>query len=173
MIESRKPKGARITDDFENKDNYINDIVEFQKHQFDPGYYVGTGRVPPNVSAPGNALPYAIYCFFAALVLFGIGLFLFFSNVNITSGGLIESPLGNKILALVTFGGFALFFLFLGFAYLKKAKRHYKLKRELASEKIDKTVKDELWQRTCPDCGKQHDLDYPKCPHCGHNYLDT
>jgi rubrerythrin len=24
---------------------------------------------------------------------------------------------------------------------------------------------------TCPACGKNHEMDYPKCPHCGHiNY---
>ena len=23
---------------------------------------------------------------------------------------------------------------------------------------------------TCPNCGEIHDLDYPKCPHCKHQY---
>lgn len=27
-----------------------------------------------------------------------------------------------------------------------------------------------LPQKTCPKCGKQHDFDCPKCPHCGYNY---
>ena len=26
-----------------------------------------------------------------------------------------------------------------------------------------------LPQKTCQKCGKQHDFDYPKCPHCGYN----
>ena len=26
-----------------------------------------------------------------------------------------------------------------------------------------------LPQKTCPKCDKQHDFDYPKCPHCGYN----
>lgn len=29
---------------------------------------------------------------------------------------------------------------------------------------------DGLPQRVCPECGKSHDFDYPKCPHCGHDY---
>ncbi len=29
---------------------------------------------------------------------------------------------------------------------------------------------EELPQKQCPNCGKMHDFDYPKCPHCGHDY---
>lgn len=31
-------------------------------------------------------------------------------------------------------------------------------------------VDDTLPQRKCPQCGKDHDFDYPQCPHCGHHY---
>lgn len=27
-----------------------------------------------------------------------------------------------------------------------------------------------LPQRICPECGTEHDFDYPKCPKCGHAY---
>lgn len=27
-----------------------------------------------------------------------------------------------------------------------------------------------LPQKKCPNCGKLHDFDYPKCPFCKHNY---
>lgn len=30
--------------------------------------------------------------------------------------------------------------------------------------------KEELPQRKCPECGKEHDFDYPKCPFCKHRY---
>jgi len=30
---------------------------------------------------------------------------------------------------------------------------------------------DRLPQRTCPKCGREHDFDFPKCPHCGYDYL--
>lgn len=29
----------------------------------------------------------------------------------------------------------------------------------------------ELPQRKCPNCGKQHDFDYPKCPFCKYDYF--
>ena len=29
---------------------------------------------------------------------------------------------------------------------------------------------EELPQKTCPRCGKQHDFDYPRCPYCGNDY---
>jgi transcriptional regulator with XRE-family HTH domain len=31
-------------------------------------------------------------------------------------------------------------------------------------------IDDTLPQRQCPKCGKDHDFDYPECPHCGHSY---
>jgi transcriptional regulator with XRE-family HTH domain len=37
--------------------------------------------------------------------------------------------------------------------------------------KKDAIVDDTLPQRQCPQCGKQHDFDYPKCPHCEYDYL--
>ena len=37
--------------------------------------------------------------------------------------------------------------------------------------KKDAIVDDALPQRQCPQCGKQHDFDYPKCPHCEYDYL--
>ncbi|MBO4732978.1 MAG: hypothetical protein J5662_00735 [Clostridia bacterium] len=159
-------------DDSQNEYDSLKDVIEFQQHQFNPGYYIGTGKVPPTISAPGNALPIAVGCFLAVPPFLAFGLFLFFSDANVTSAGLIESPLGNKILALVTFTLISLFFLFYGFVYLKKVKRFYKEKKAMNSEPVDETVQDEIWQRICPECGEKHDLDYPKCPHCGHNYLN-
>lgn len=31
-------------------------------------------------------------------------------------------------------------------------------------------LEDELPQRECPQCGKKHDFDYPKCPFCKYEY---
>ncbi len=27
-----------------------------------------------------------------------------------------------------------------------------------------------LSQKKCPECGNEHDFDYPKCPSCNHRY---
>ena len=32
------------------------------------------------------------------------------------------------------------------------------------------SLSDGLPQRTCPQCGLEHDFDYPKCPNCGYDY---
>lgn len=29
---------------------------------------------------------------------------------------------------------------------------------------------EELPQKVCPQCGKHHDFDYPRCPYCGNDY---
>ena len=163
-------------DDSQNEYDSLKDIVEFQNNQFNPGYYIGTGKVPPTVSAPGNATPLAVVYFLSGLLILAFGLFLFFSDVAVvavTSAGFIESPLRNKILVLTFFAVLSLLCFILGFVYLKKAKKFYRQKKEMNSEPADETVQDEIWQRTCPNCGKQHDLDYPKCPDCGHNYLNN
>ena len=31
-------------------------------------------------------------------------------------------------------------------------------------------VEEELPQKQCPNCGKKHDFDYPKCPFCKYEY---
>ena len=156
---------------FEQEYDSLKDITEFQNNMFNPGHYVGTGKVPPTVSAPGNAMPLVILCFFAVPLFFALGLFLFFSNVTVTSFGLIESPVANKIIVLIIMLGIALFFLFLGFGYLKKTQKYYREKTALENEQINEIVQDEIWQRTCPKCGESHDIDYPKCPNCNFNYL--
>ena len=31
-------------------------------------------------------------------------------------------------------------------------------------------TEENLLQKQCPQCGKMHDFDYPKCPCCGHEF---
>ena len=40
----------------------------------------------------------------------------------------------------------------------------------IPQEKKAAPIDDDLPQRQCPRCGKQHDFDYPQCPFCGHTY---
>lgn len=35
----------------------LRDVIEFQNNMFNPGHYIGTGKVPPVITAPGNAMP--------------------------------------------------------------------------------------------------------------------
>jgi hypothetical protein len=88
--------------------NYIEDMIEYQDNQFNPGYYVGTGKISPAIKASGNAMPLAIWMFIqaAGLIIFYCFLikFLFLSNtpysvVTFTDG----SPLFNFIVITVAF----------------------------------------------------------------------
>ena len=38
-------------------------------------------------------------------------------------------------------------------------------------QKGDPVIDDQLPQKKCPRCGKNHDFDYPKCPYCEYDYL--
>ncbi len=157
--------------DFEQEYDSFKEIAEFQNNMFNPGHYIGTGKVPPTVSAPGNAMPLAVTSFITAALILAFGLFLFFSNVNVITG-ITESPIINKIIALVSMAAISAFVTFIGIAYLKKAKKYYKAKNKMEQETVDEEIIDELWQRTCPNCNHSHDIDYPKCPNCNHNYLE-
>lgn len=35
------------------------------------------------------------------------------------------------------------------------------------------SLEDEIAQTKCPNCGKEHDLDYPKCPYCRYDYCSN
>lgn len=82
--------------EFEKEYDSFKDVAEFQNNMFNPGHYIGTGKVPPTVSTPGNAAPMAVFCFITSIGIFAFGLWLFFSDVQVVSSGLIESPLINK-----------------------------------------------------------------------------
>ena len=150
----------------------FKDIAEYQNNMFNPGHYIGTGKVPPTVSAPGNALPLAVTYLIAAALILAFGLFLFFSDVNVRTLDSIKSPIVNKAIGLIIMSVIAAFCAFFGVAYAKKSKKYYKAKRALEQETVDEEIEDKLWQRTCPNCNHSHDIDYPKCPNCSYNYLE-
>ena len=39
-----------------------------------------------------------------------------------------------------------------------------------AGENMEEAEEDRIAQKTCPSCKREHDIDYPKCPYCGHDY---
>lgn len=164
-MDQEKNKCEQSYDSFE-------EVAEFQRNMYNPGHYIGTGKVSPVVSAPGNATPLAVLCFVAAVLFGTLGFGLLFSDVTVTSSGVIESPKVNTIIALVIMLSFSLLFLLLGFAYLRKAVNYHKRKKKMEHEPIVETMEDQIWQHTCPQCGETHDMDYPRCPHCKFDYRD-
>ena len=156
-------------ENFSEEYDSLKDAIDFQNNMFNPGHYIAKGRVPPTVSAPGNATFLLIVYFIAAALFFAFGLFLFFSNVNVI---FVKSQIVSRLVALITMMAISGFFTIIGFGYLRKAKKYYRTKAEMESEEVDDITEDAIWQRTCPECGKSHDIDYPKCPHCNFIYLD-
>lgn len=86
--------------DFKKEYDSSKDVVEFQDNSLNPSRYIGPGRVPPTVSTPGNTMPMAVFCLLASAFFLLLGLCLFCSDVTITSSGLIESELLNRIFSL-------------------------------------------------------------------------
>ncbi len=37
---------------------------------------------------------------------------------------------------------------------------------------MEEGVEDQIDQMECPNCGRIHDIDYPKCPFCKYDYYD-
>ncbi|QAT49944.1 hypothetical protein EQM14_09250 [Caproiciproducens sp. NJN-50] len=161
----------------QEEQNYIEEMIENQNNQFNPGYYVGTGKIPPAIKASGNAMPLAIWMFIqaAGLIIFYCFLikFLFLSNTPYFVVSFVDgSPLFNFIVITVVFLVATSVCIWFGIVYLKKAKLYRFKKKQL--EKLDSSdnIKggNQIAQRTCPECGKKHDIDYPKCPYCKHSY---
>lgn len=36
--------------------------------------------------------------------------------------------------------------------------------------RAESSAEEEMPQKQCPNCGKKHDFDYPKCPYCKYDY---
>ena len=37
-------------------------------------------------------------------------------------------------------------------------------------QREEELLEDTIAQDKCPNCGKMHDIDYPRCPFCKHSY---
>ena len=51
---------------------------------------------------------------------------------------------------------------------IKAAVRNGIIEARNVEGPVDITNDDTLPKIKCPDCNKEHDFDYPKCPYCGH-----
>ncbi len=107
----------------------------------------------------------------ACLFFLAFGFILFFSDVNVTTFGFIDSPIVNKSITLVVMLVISLFFMRLTYVYLQETKAYYKEKAEFENGDTEEESNDEIPQRICPQCGKEHDIDYPKCPYCKYKYF--
>ena len=77
----------------------------------------------------GNSIPIAITSFFSAAVCLTFGLILLFGEIKVTSYGLVESPIANKIIAFGIILLIALFFIAVGFGFVKTTRFGLKFKK--------------------------------------------
>ena len=131
---------------------------------------VCTDEIKPIVLGHGNPMPEIVVSFLAVAAFLSLGLFLLFGDVNVTPE-LFGSQIATKIFVFFIMLGIALLFLLYAIALCKRLKIFYRQKRELENYPIDETIEDKIAQRTCPQCGDVHDVDYPKCPKCGFEFL--
>ena len=146
------------------KENKENLQIECDSSRDDAAY------IDEIVSGQGNPVPVLVVSLFAAAVLFALGLFLLFGDVNITPE-LFGSQTVSKIIVFFIMLVISSFFLLYAIALCKRAKAYYTQKREFEKLAIDETDDVKIEQRTCPHCGDVHDIDYPECPKCKYKFF--
>ena len=111
-----------------SKRSHLDEVEEWQKHQFDPDHYTG-GNIHPYVKAPGKPMLAAVWWFaVAGIWLFFYYLFVIRSNldgngITCTFGDIRFDSTTSFIMLTVLFVGIALFNVWLGIRYCVKAKQ--------------------------------------------------
>ena len=118
-----------------------------------------------------NSLSAVVLSAVAAVFFLAFGFVLFFGDINVSTFDFIKSPIVNKSIALAVMLIISLFFARLTYVYIKDTKAYYKEKADFERENADDEPNDEVPQKTCPNCGKEQDIDYPKCPYCKYKHF--
>ena len=88
----------------------------------------------PDLTGQGNAMPMAITSFFIAVVFLTFGFILLFGEIEVTSSGLVESPIVNKVIAFVIMLLIALFLIVVGFGFFKTTRFWHKFKKRIKKQ---------------------------------------
>ena len=149
----------------ENNENFKNDSMQDDDQCHDKN----EPKPITILSDNGNPVPLVVMSFAIFAALLALAFFLFFYDIIL---GTVPRSMAKKVIDSVGILAIALFFLWIGIYYLKKARTYYQEKREFESQPMDETVEDKIVQRTCPGCGRVHGIDDPKCPNCKYDYRD-
>lgn len=113
----------------EKEPSNLEEIEEWQEHQFDPGYYYTGGKIHPSLKAPGKPILLAVWWFFAAglwllvyclMVLYP---FLTFAGFTSSFGDIKIDRVPTFIMMTIFFVLVILFNIWLGIRFCIKAKR--------------------------------------------------
>ena len=119
----------------------------------------------------GNPIPEIVTSFLVIAVFLSLGFFFLIGDVNLTPE-IFGSQTVTKIFAFSIMLGIAWIFIMYAIALCKRLKLYYKQKRESENEAAGEPTECEIAQRTCPQCGDVHDVDYPKCPVCRFEFFE-
>jgi hypothetical protein len=102
--------------------DYIEDIKEWQDHQYDPGYYLG-GKIPPYIKSPGNRkyLGLALLIPVFMMVIYWIFASVIIGNVHIM--GLEEYPKLESFLGNFGIGAVFIVTIVAGISLLRNPKK--------------------------------------------------
>jgi hypothetical protein len=107
-----------------NKNSYLDDMKEWQDHQFDPGYYTG-GKIPYWKLNPGKPKNFAFLCFLIAIIdVFCIIGIIYY---NLTGS---EPMWEQQITTIIFLLLIAIFSSLAGIRNLKKQKKIYTKKKK-------------------------------------------
>ena len=103
------------------KRSHLDKIMEWQRHQYDPGHYTG-GKLDPALEAEGNPKLASIWWFVQAGIIALIYIFLFILAIQ---GELDKSMsvLKNVVILTVFCGVFIFSCVWIGIRFAQKAKR--------------------------------------------------
>lgn len=118
----------------ENKEN-----LQAERDSDDAVY---TDENTPLVSGRGNPIPEMVVSFFVMAGVLAFGLFLLFSDINV-SPELFGSQMASKIFAFIITLVISFFILLYAIALCKRVKIYYSQKRELEDYPVDETGDDE------------------------------
>ncbi len=96
------------------------------------------------------------------VVVLGIGVYIM-EKLHISTSAYISLPfpvfLGTLVLLIA------------GYAVCIVVNRRNRLHSAVSQNDMEELEEDIPEQVVCPSCGKEHDYDYPRCPHCRHKYI--
>jgi hypothetical protein len=107
--------------DMKHEKNHMDDLQEWQENQFNPGYYVGNGKIPPYIKAEGNPILASIPFFVGGLGMFaGFVLLIIFRKNCFLDPSDYSTQIIAYVFALIITFCFSALFILAGINYIRK-----------------------------------------------------